>query len=260
VLAGQAASVAPTVLIVDEGQQLTTREAIGTLDELLTGGIESGQWRWFADPNRQVTMGSNYEPEAGELLRLLSTSQLLLYDNCRNTEETIEHAEFVSGGRIGRPLLKGHGPRVKYSRGNSDGAAIREAAEQIAAWTSRSVEPSSIVILHPDADTRPMATAIAAAAGLKVKYWTDVFDARSRGDSFVTIATIAEFRGLEADCVILCGLESILDRAELDALLYIGLTRATFAAFVCATRKAKDRIVPPVKGLEMRTILPGEGE
>ncbi len=236
-----------STLIVDEGQQLATPAAFSVFDQALHGGMERGQWWWFADPNRQIALDSRFDQTTNDLLKMLASFHHLLLDNCRNTMEIVEHAELVSGGRVGRARIKGRGPRVKYSQSN-DGRGIRtEAATRIREWLDGSIDASSIVILIPDASHEHEAAEICQEAGLTPRPWEEVFaTGQECPRSWIGVATIAEFRGLESECVVICGLDGLVTREDLQGMLYIAITRATFAVFVCASHGIRERIAPPV--------------
>lgn len=231
------------VLIVDEGQQLTNRSSLDVLDQWVSGGLESGRWRWFADSNRQVASDSRYEPDAMELLRLMSSQQVPLFNNCRNTEQTITFAEQISALPIGRAIVRGRGPYVDVLKGRNPEQLISDAAIKIRELMEGQTQSRDVVLLHPASASEAQGVIIAIAAGLTAKPWDELSAMGSRVPSdWIGLSTIEGFRGLECEHVFIFGLQSVEDVEELQRLLYIGLTRATYSATICACLPVARRV------------------
>jgi hypothetical protein len=74
------------VLLVDEGQDLCQLEPLDLLNNMVSGGLEKGRWRWFGDPNRQVSPSFPLDLTALEYLEGLSMKSNL-------KQNVLEHAQ-----------------------------------------------------------------------------------------------------------------------------------------------------------------------
>jgi hypothetical protein len=82
------------IVIVDEGQQVTTSAMWDLLEHVAVGGAEGGHWLWLADYARQVGVDSGVDDAVLSLLRMASTHQQLIH-NCRNTPQLVAAAEGI---------------------------------------------------------------------------------------------------------------------------------------------------------------------
>jgi hypothetical protein len=218
-------------LIVDEGQQITNREALSRIDSLLQGGLDSGRWRWFSDPHHQVTRTSLYEPEAARLLHARATVTPPLRKNCRNTPQIVRSVEFATGLTIGSVRVTGAGPEVVYAQSQGKQERLEEVAKEVRKWLAdESVRPGHIAFLSPTGAKSESVRELAARCGHKFMPWVPGWDKLPEYPKVFASATIEEFRGLEVQFVVLCDVG--LEPGGLDGELYLGLTRANFAAVV----------------------------
>lgn len=211
-------------LIVDEIQDIATDLYLDVLDLMVDGGLKEGRVLLFGDFERQAI----YESETGrERLRArapyLASYKLML--NCRNLPRIGYQVNLLSHLQPGyqqfRRLDDGVDPTFHQYQAGQDQSALLVAA--IRGLREEGYELNEIVVLSP---TRESSTAtrtedqwlrqiLKAADGLPAR----------RGQ--VQYSTIHAFKGLESPAVVITDLDQTTTNDSFDALLYVGLTRAT---------------------------------
>lgn len=245
------------VLIVDEGQQITTRGHLDVLDRWLASGLEGGRWRWFADPNRQIAADSRFDRESMELLRMIANKEVPLLHNCRNTAQVVTWAEQVSGVQVGRPMVHGRGPDVRLIRGANSVQVAHDVAESIEKWQRADVRPSDIVVLHDVAESLAIIEAAARMRALNLVSWSRCFAERDHvPPDWLAASPIEDFRGLEAEHVLVCLTRVPADVAELRSALYLAATRATYSVVICALAGVEELIKSQVEEGFRRALTP----
>lgn len=218
-------------LIVDEGQQLTFRDALDRLSSVLDRGLRGGRWRWFADPNYQVLRTSSFDPQSYQLLKDLSFFGALTR-NCRNTPQIAETVATVTGASLGAGA-RGQGPAVEFASSSDPAGQIAAAARAIKVWLEDpEIAPGDIVIVSPRPLEHSSAHAIGKVAGIAVHPWRADWSASGLRRAFVGAATVDDFRGMESPFVVLCDVDSSVEEPE--RVLYLGMTRANFGLCVLA--------------------------
>jgi len=221
-------------LIVDEMQDLAQPEYLDVLDLLVTGGLAGGRCLLFGDFERQALYGLE---DGRDMLRarLPGLASHSLVANCRNRP------------RIGAAveLLAAMSPGYKRYRREDDGAQPRyywyeTAAEQEARVIQalRDLESEGygldeIVMLSP---RRKGALAAHATDPWLKRVLTPADGVTSRRGR-LRYTTIHAFKGLEAAAAVLTDIDDAA-APQFDALLYVGLTRATDRLSLVATRAA----------------------
>jgi len=224
-----------STLIVDEGQQITNEEAFNVLSGVLKNNLCEARWRWFSDPNHQLSSSSRFNYIAHEKLGRWATVSTFLRENCRNTPQIIRAVEFATGADIGSTRVKGSGPDVKYSHADNLEGTIEEAAMQIREWIkNEEVKPGHIVLLSRFKVDHSSIPRIANAAGLGYMPWKAEWEADPRYPRFLGADNVEDFRGLEAPFIVLCDLGE--DPLTLEINLYLGMTRANFGLFIACSR------------------------
>jgi superfamily I DNA/RNA helicase len=129
--------------------------------------------------------------------------------------------------------MAGNGPDVIFATGASISQRIESAAAEVRNWLlDPAIEPSQIVLLSPLAKTESSASAIAARAAVPISPWIPGWGQNPQMNGSMAMATIEEFRGLEAPLVVLCDMERHMP--DLRRLFYLGLTRANVGLIVVA--------------------------
>jgi superfamily I DNA/RNA helicase len=197
-------------LVIDEAQDLLRGRAVKLLDRLVLGGLASGRWRVFLDPNQNV-FGQVW-PDALERLEEGQPVRFRLTRNCRNTIQVVQYAAILSGA-TGMAESQTSGPEVVVSD-RWDMPWIDRVLEVVDDIASGGIAASDTAVLVP---TQKDLDLVRAAGNGR-------FGDRPTPGT-IRLSTIAGFKGLEATAVVLAGLRS-LDQPRDRQAAYIGATRA----------------------------------
>jgi Nuclease-related domain/UvrD-like helicase C-terminal domain/AAA domain len=221
-------------LVVDEMQDLASPEYLDVLDLLVKGGLAGGRCLFFGDFERQALY--NLEDGRDTLRgRIAGLASHALMTNCRNRPRIGSAVE----------LLAAMSPGYKRYRREDDGAQPRyywyETAAEREDRTIQAVrdlraegyELDEIVLLSP---RREGSVAATATDGWLTQILVDTSGTKPRRGR-LRHTTIHAFKGLEAPAVVLTDI-SDATAPGFDALLYVGLTRATDRLSLVATRAA----------------------
>lgn len=203
------------VLLVDEAQDLLLDSYVDVFDALLEGGLKDGWWRIFLDPRQDV-----YRAQNGNSWERLATGvPFRLTVNCRNTEPIAVASALLGGGRPSE-VLRAQGPQVDEIWYRDAAQQQRELgrllgrllgaegvpAEQIVVLTRRRLENSSLPASLPGC---PLPLVPLGPTSRRC----------------IRHSTIASFKGLEADVVVLAELDDLLSD-EAGLLNYVAASRA----------------------------------
>ncbi|MCW3835049.1 DNA/RNA helicase domain-containing protein [Sphingomonas canadensis] len=210
------------VVIIDEAQDILTFPFLNCLDLVLAGGFRGGRWLIFHDSGPQSALYGRVEPRLLEALYGFGAVGVELRENFRNPKEVALEASKIGG--VPEPICRRtlRSP-VEYRRA----ADAKDQAKRLRALLLELIKdgvlPASVSIL----------SWVKTSASSVVQFPPDVgkplkpIDDRGPGDdqSF-TYGTIAGFKGLENDIVILTDLPDRLDDPIIQAAIYVGMTRA----------------------------------
>lgn len=194
------------VMIVDEAQDLLTSTYIDVMDAAVRGGLRNGTWRVFFDPLQNIFDGVAVDPL--RILRELELAHFKLSLNCRNTEAIGTATALLADVECAQ-VLRTEGPEVNYVWYGSLLERRTKVTEELRRLLDGGVPAGNIVILGRTVEGVSEGIAAARVAGAE----------GARGH------TIASFKGLEADAIVLTGVDQ-LDTPEADKLMYVGVSRA----------------------------------
>jgi hypothetical protein len=227
-----------SILIIDEGQQILSREMVLLLDSLIEGGIKQGRWAWFGDVSYQSPCPRE-EMDAGvAILSSAASVRPRLSKNCRNTPEIITSVELAAGVPLGHAIVTGRGlsPTMLSVKDRAD--AAKEISKRIREWMDADISLSSITLLTNDENPEDLANNIGLIGGFGVRPWGSA----RRQDAQLAYTSIDSFRGLESGFLILYLTESSIGDDELGRMLYLGMTRANFALAILAVPEILQRV------------------
>ena len=211
------------VLIIDEAQDLVTSESLKTISAHLVNGIEGAYIRIFADyegqkiydvPDGRAAL-KNYCPD-------LFT--FTLTENCRNLPGIGTAALFLSG----RSHLA-----ISYRRSDDNYTpelfeysnfeeSVVHLIKSYNGLLSIGFMPEEIVILcEEDRESILRLEKALTASNVRAKH----FDPSLESQGHTSWATIKDFKGFDASCTIVFGLESEISN-EIDPFIYVSLSRA----------------------------------
>jgi hypothetical protein len=209
------------VLIIDEGQDLMKQAYVDVFDALLRGGIKSGRWRVFYDPNQDIYKGQ--QPKALQALGGSQPAQFRLHTNCRNTQPIALTTSMLSGTRCDETLTV-HGPEVKKQWYLSPAQQTRQISNHLNFLLGSGVAPHEITIL-----SKRKIQNSALAKGLPgvplPLVDTSQGTAGQSNKKFLRFSTVAAFKGLESEAIVLADVDDLASD-EARELLYVGTSRA----------------------------------
>lgn len=228
-------------LIVDEIQDLASGTYLDLLDLLVHGGLRDGRVLLFGDFERQAIYGIEGARDALRA-RTPHAASFRLSENCRNLPRIGYQVNILGhlapGFREFRRSDDGIDPTIiKYSRGDDQSSLLKKAVGEL---RDEGFDLSEIVVLSPSAN--------GSVADTTTDPWLRqvllLADGSMPVKGRLRYATIHSFKGLDAPAVIVTDLDD-LGRSNFDALVYVGLTRAT------------DRLIALVETKTLRGLIGG---
>lgn len=205
-------------LIVDEGQDLLKEPYLDVMDAVLQGGLANGRWRAFLDPHQDI-YGAIGERA---LARLFATNpaRYRLSVNCRNTRPIAIAASLLSGISADEVLIA-DGPDVVRTWYHDREQERRLVSDAVRRLLYRGLPAHEVAILSP------LRIENSCLADGLISSVAPVHMCESVGDRIsnaVPFWTIASFKGLEADTVVLVDLDDLTRRESLLSV-YVGASR-----------------------------------
>jgi superfamily I DNA/RNA helicase len=241
-LAERGAEEVGDFLIVDEIQDIATGTYLDLLDLLVKGGLRDGRVLMFGDFERQTIYGSE---GAREVLRSRAPylASFRLSENCRNLPRIGYQVNLLChltpGFREFRRIDDGIDPTIiKYVSGEDQAAILRKVVDDL---RDEGFDLTEIVVLSPRGER-------SVAASTSDSWLRQVLipaDGSKPIRGRLRYSTIHSFKGLDAPAVIVTDLDDS-GKPHFDALVYVGLTRAT------------DRLIALVETKTLRRLVGGE--
>jgi len=221
-------------LIVDEAQDLATAAYLDVLDLLVRGGLAGGRCLLFGDFERQALYGQR-DGRQEFARRIPGLVRYSLTSNCRNLPRIGHAAEAITAMQPGYRRFRreddGAMPRyLWYSRPEEQAILLSRAIQEL---RDDGFSLEDIAVLSP----RRAGSAISRCEDPLLRHRLVEADGTAPRAGWLRHSTIYGFKGLEAPAVILTDLDSP-EASDFEALLYVGLTRATDRLTVLATRTA----------------------
>lgn len=206
-------------LVIDEGQDILKTPYVLFLDALLVGEMSGGTWRLFHDPNQDIFGGG--PPAELERLENVATSYHLT-QNCRNTREIAMATAILSGVAVSETLAA-EGPEVIEQWQGDRKAEEKAILRQLRTWVDGGVAPDGITVLSPKRFDRSAIGGIDASR--LPRPLVDISHSGSSDPNRIRFSTVAGFKGLESEAILLTGFNDLSDPGTLS-LLYVGASRA----------------------------------
>lgn len=204
-------------VVVDEAQDILTAEHLDALDLTVDGGLESGRWHLFLDPQQNIY--GKLSEQAERRLDRISIARDELLDNCRNTREVAYQTSILSTLEVaveGAPS----GPSCECVFYGSPAEGVARIETELQRLLAADVKPSDIVVLSTRRRENSMIAGHAVLAGLPVRDVADGPAAKS-----IAFCTMHAFKGLERSVVIAIDLGEI-GQDDWAMIHYAGLSRA----------------------------------
>jgi len=231
VILDSAAAVPFDTVIVDEGQDILRENYLDVIEGLVGGDLRTGSWRIFFDPNQNIFGG--IAASTFKRVRDATPVEWALTVNCRNTAPIAAQVALLSGVPLPE-VLAPSGPDVAIHWYDTVGNQQRVIRETFQTLKREGFSPTRIVALSH----LRLETSAVGGSGLRL---ADV----SRGGDCATptetrFSTIASFKGLESDVVLLTDVDDLCTSEGL-ASVYVGASRAKVALYVFLAVSQKER-------------------
>lgn len=220
-------------LVIDEGQDIITKQYISALDPVISDGFNNGRWTLFIDPRSQKDMFSEINPEVYDRLKKLAATYQLSV-NCRNTKPIALQAEVVTGYPLGK-IKKTKGLPVRYLWYSSSSDQAHQVSQVVNDLLRDGVAAEEITILSP----KRYQDSLAGSGRLRLNAGFYRLGANRFGKKdLIGCGTIQSYKGMENSIVILTDIEN-LDSKESKTVNYVGFTRPRSMLIVSINRKQK---------------------
>jgi hypothetical protein len=223
------------VLLVDEGQDLLSMDAITSLDSLVEGGLDHGRWRWFMDTEHQARLSGRFEDEALDHLRsgLLGSppTRVRLRRNVRNTREVIAAVEAWTGADVGiwDGTGKGRPPQV-LTIDNGRRTVIDALEDLLDSLMEEGADLSQIALILPKGDPGEIIGMLPRRLRRNLMP-LDPTSIRAELTNKVVWGCVDRFKGLERPIVICVGFDDLVEKEAGLVQLYVATTRANFGLY-----------------------------
>lgn len=212
------------VVVLDEAQDVLTTPIMNCLDLVLAGGFRSGRWLICIDTKLQSKMYQRMSDDVLKHLRSLKPAEFHLTENFRNPKKLVGEMCAVTGAE--RPECRRElDSNVDYRVFADEREAGRKLRALLVELMREGVPPGAITILSGVARTDSCVVKHPPDVGKPITFIEDS-DQRCPPD-MITATSIAAFKGLENDVIILTDLPPLSPLTEWGrSALYVGMTRA----------------------------------
>lgn len=226
------------VVVVDEAQDIMSVERLLTVEARLRGGFQDGRWYLFLDANNQRGLIGTFDQEGMDYVIACRPAIFPLNDNCRNTAPIVAEVTNLTGADVGVSTA-GAGPQVEVIRTSGAKTAAKAAGLILDRLEEEGVQARQVMLLS----SRPLSASSFSRLPGKWLQRIQPVDARTwhdRPPSRLGFSTVADFKGLESQFVILA--DVVLPDGPTDPVpeLYVGMTRARVGLYILAERTTAD--------------------
>lgn len=202
------------VAIIDEAQDVSATDIEGVLDHRLIDGFAGGRWRIMHDPSQSLDDSGGSDASR---LRQMASTVLQLSLNCRNTRQIAVTASILTRIELDNeaPATGPDVDRVWWSTEDEHDALLAATLRRLRS----EVSPEAVAVLTRRPWDAERIRRIEQEARVAL---TPLDDPRPAS---MVLATVHEFKGLEADVVVAADIAELHDSA-LRRHAYVACTRA----------------------------------
>jgi hypothetical protein len=206
-------------IVVDEAQDILSDSNLDCLSLILDGGM-NGRWAMFLDQGDQANVYSRLDTAAFEALIATGAFIVELKENFRNPPKTAVEAYYYSKSNALECRRNLNSP-VKFEGVASDKEAASKLRSLLVELIRDGVRPGDIAILSWRRAGQQLVDRDPPNVGKKL---VAPRDARSDGNQ-ILVSTIASFKGLESEIIIVTDVPEILGDDWNTSLFIVALTR-----------------------------------
>jgi len=225
-------------IIIDEGQDLLRTNYILCLDEILSGGIQDGNWLLFYDSNQNI-YNTDFE-EGYKLLKSYRPTLLSLNINCRNTRQIATYNMMLTGLRH-EEVMKVQGEHVERIAYENNAELKRKLVKLIKKLKSDGVNVGDITILSPNTFEKSGLEGNNIFQGIckfqnisSMRYHNVIEDS-------IKFSTIQSFKGLESKIIVLIDINGF-DDIRTRLLNYTAISRARVLLYIFYKRDSEQEM------------------
>lgn len=209
------------VLIIDEGQDLCNFEDLAKLEPYLNNGWEKGSWYFFHDINNQSGLVGKFDEEAMGYLKSFNPVFVPLKKNCRNTRQIMEKIQDLTSFDMGNSGY-GQGPDVAIIN-TTENQQLEALCEELDKLHNEGIKYHEITLLSPLNFADSCVNQMQGTKKKRIQVIND-YNVFSPDINKIQFSSIADFKGLENQCVILVDINANLN--DDPSTLYVGMSRA----------------------------------
>lgn len=210
------------VIIVDEAQDILAKKTVECLNGFLAGGMQNGEWIFFADPNQDIFLKGKAFGEAEAYLKEnYNPCVFRLIRNCRNTAQIARRNSMLTNTPATK-YLNLSGPEVKVVEYSENGEFIEKLDKELRSLLSGGTAVSEIVILSPKRLDNSLLNGVTRLADVDL---VEVRSFKGIKKNQINYLTVQSYKGLESKVVFyidIDGFESIENRR----INYVAMSRA----------------------------------
>jgi hypothetical protein len=225
------------VVIIDEAQDVLNGDIASGIELILTGGFSRGRWLIFYDSGLQSSIYRRSDVRVFDRLKSFGAAYFPLSENFRNPKPIVSEACELAGISVPvcrRALVS----PVDYRIVTDERDQSKKVRALLLELMREGIKPDQVTILS----ARQAAQSCVAKFPLDVGKPVHVLE-RSTGlrpPGAFTLASIAGFKGLENDIIILTDLPRALTSERSRADVYVGMTRARTKLFAMVNQEFLD--------------------
>lgn len=226
-------------LVVDEAQDLMSLEHLAVLDRSLAGGLDTGEWAMFYDPNGQAHIYADWDPDALQMLKDTGAAPGTLRTNCRNTRQIAFQTRALTGADTG-VAAAGSGPDVTFVTVQDRTAETTRLEQHLRELRDQDVAPTDITLLSLRGEwEQSSAHDLRDARKHRIKV-LDFTWAHTWPGAGLSWASVVDIKGLENRFICVIDVDG-LEGEHLDQL-YVALSRARAGLWVALDPTATERV------------------
>lgn len=215
-------------LIIDEAQDLITRNFLEVFNIILKGGIKNGNWIMFGDFSNQAI----YSHDSDKIYELLNSYTSFtrfppLEINCRNTKNIAKQNTLFTGIELPKFTYRNNEGNIVSCRYPNQKDHAKEIEKILLEITKRGIPLEKITLLSPKTIENSI-----------ISNYKDILNLFKKG---LQHSTIQGYKGLENNIIIIYDLDEITS-ARIQKLLYVGISRAKQELYIVLNKKLKESV------------------